>query len=127
MPPPFHLFSFFFLLLSFIYSDIDAESIDGYYLLACCLSTRKLYEQALHKLTLLFSVNDDAQKEEILRLNSFLCTKMDPPQYDEAIRRYNILVQKFPEDMNSVSNRIPFYFSWLFFAVVFMFFPILLL
>ena len=52
---------------------MDSSNVDSYYLLACCLSVENKYEEALQTLAALFSVNDDAQLEHILRLNAFLC------------------------------------------------------
>ena len=79
------------------------SSIEGHYLLACCYSRMGEYDVALKQLTILFNSNNNAQKEFVLKLNLLLCIKVKPPQFDEAVVVSNILVQMYPEDMNSVS------------------------
>ena len=99
----------FILIVPFLVTELDSSNIDAYYLLACCQSVSNEYEQALQTLSTLFGISDDAQLEHILRLNAFLCTRTVPPQFDEAILTYNILVQKCPEHMDSVRTVLTVY------------------
>ena len=105
----YHTHLIFSLTDSYFITELDSSNIDAYYLLACCLSVSNEYEQALATLSALFGISDDAQLEHILRLNAFLCTRTVPPQFDEAILTYNILVQKFPEHMDSVRTVLTVY------------------
>ena len=73
-------------------------------MLACCYSRKKEFDRALIQLKSLYNSNDNAQIEYVLKLNLLLCMKTKPPQFDEAVLVSNILVQKYPEDMNSVSK-----------------------
>jgi tetratricopeptide (TPR) repeat protein len=82
--------------------NLDESNIDGHYLLACCYTSKQQYESAFKQLSILFSVNGSAQIENVIRLNGFLCTKINPPQYDEAVLSFDLLVSKYPEDMNAV-------------------------
>ena len=82
------------------------SNIDGHYLLACCYSRKKEFNRALNQLNTLYNSNNNAKKEYVLKLNLLLCMKTKPPQFDEAVLVSNILVQNYPEDMNSVSKLI---------------------
>lgn len=73
-------------------------------MLACCYGRKKEFDRALNQLKSLYNSNDNAQIENVLKLNLLLCMKKKPPQFDEAVLVSNILVQKYPEDMNSVSK-----------------------
>jgi tetratricopeptide (TPR) repeat protein len=84
---------------------LDESNIDGHYLLACCYSIKQQYESAFKQLSILFSVNEKARIENVIRLNGFLCMKINPPQYDEAILSFDLLVSKYPEDMNALLQR----------------------
>lgn len=43
--------------------------------------------------------------ERIVRLNGFICTKVQPPRFSEAVENFDFLVQAHPEDMNSYLQR----------------------
>ena len=80
------------------------SNIDGHYMLACCYSRKKEFDRALKQINTLYDSNYNAKIEYVLKLNLLLCMKTKPPQFDEAVLVSNILVQKYPEDMNSVSK-----------------------
>lgn len=84
--------------------DLDNVNEDGYFLLACSLIKRNKFEQAYEELKLAFALLDEAG-EHIVRLNAFICPKLNPPIYDETFDNCNHLVTTFPEDMNALLQR----------------------
>ena len=80
---------------------MDKKLEDGHYLLGSCLAARKKFELAYQELKIGFAIIDNPG-EDIIRLNAFICNKLDPPRFVEAYENFDHIVRISPGDMNAV-------------------------
>ena len=87
-----------------MFSDFDGSNETGFYLLALSLTARNKYEQAYQELKIALAIVLEP-REEMIRLNAYICSKIEIPRYTEAFENFDHLVTRYPEDMNAVLQR----------------------
>jgi tetratricopeptide (TPR) repeat protein len=92
--------------------EMDPLCENGYYLKSSALSSLHKYQEAYEEVqTLMASV--DPPSEHAYKLKGFLCTKIKPPNYREAVDTFDVYLKLHPEDMNAVSKRAKLQFPFL--------------
>jgi hypothetical protein len=81
---------------------MDPRCENGYYFLAASLSCMTKYQAAFEEILQLMA-NIDDPSDFSYKLKSFLCTKIRPPNYRDAVETFDIYLKAHPEDLNAVS------------------------
>jgi hypothetical protein len=74
----------------------------AYFLKACAFCQLESYSEAFDTLRTLV-VNVEVPMNEVYSLNAFVACKLVPPQLDQAVDSYNILIKNNPKDFKAVS------------------------